>query len=153
MVLLPSGDVRLVDSQRFCEIALPKINPEKQLFNCFGCKAKGDVLSFLRLREGLAFPQALARLREVAGLSGATDAPVHDRRDPDRFDGGLTRPQLLERVTEHYQKHLLENEEARAYLEERGLADPEPGRLLGLATATAHCCATQTTLAPGPRQG
>ena len=94
------------------------VNPAKQLFNCFGCEAKGDVLSFLQLRENLTFPKALERLKELAG-NGAAPA------DPDRFEGGLTRPQLLTQVANFYSKALLENEEALEFLRERGLAQPE----------------------------
>ncbi len=91
------------------------VNPAKQLFNCFGCQAKGDVFSFLQLREGLNFPQAIERLRELAG--SLTEPP-----DPDRFEGGLTRPQLLAQVAKYYAKCLPEDQEAIDYLRSRGLA-------------------------------
>ena len=41
--------------------------------------------------------------------------------DPDRFEGGLTRPQLLERVVEFYSQALAQEPQALTYLEERGL--------------------------------
>src|SRR3989338_3100848 len=40
------------------------VNPEKQIFHCFGCGAGGDVFSFLMKYEQLNFPEALARLAE-----------------------------------------------------------------------------------------
>ncbi len=94
------------------------VNPTKQLFNCFGCEAKGDVLNFLQLREGLSFPQALERLKELAG-----ERPVPT--DPDRFASGLTRPQLLARVATFYAEALPEHAQALDYLKERGLHHPE----------------------------
>ncbi len=102
------------------------VNPAKQLFNCFGCEAKGDVLNFLQLREGLSFPQALQRLQELTG------------QDPDRFEGGLTRPQLLERVMAFYSKTLAQDEPARDYLKERCLDQAElyQGFRLGYCNGT-----------------
>jgi DNA primase len=80
-------------------------NPAKQLCICFGCEAKGDVLDFIQRQENLTFSQAVARLRELAGGSPVpTERPAP--KDPDRFAGGLTRPQLLARVAEHYKKAL-----------------------------------------------
>ena len=49
------------------------VNPAKQLFNCFGCEAKGDVISFLQLQEKLSFPQALTRLH---GIDRARPGPI-----------------------------------------------------------------------------
>ena len=38
------------------------LNMAKGLYNCFSCKAKGDVLDFIQLQEGLTFSKAVARL-------------------------------------------------------------------------------------------
>ena len=97
------------------------VNPKKQLFHCFGCKTKGDALSFLQLRENLSFPQALTRLRELAGAPVPSKPAPTTLKDPDRFEGGLIRPQLLERVTAFYQKRLVDSDEAQQYLKERGV--------------------------------
>lgn len=35
------------------------INPEKQIFHCFGCGVGGEVFKFLMLMEGLSFPEAV----------------------------------------------------------------------------------------------
>lgn len=102
------------------------VNPEKQLYNCFGCDAKGDVLNFLQAQEQLSFPQAVMRLKELAGDSGEATAPQSPApSDPDRFDGGHTRNQLLEKVCEHYQLGLEGCDEAREYLQQRKLWDSE----------------------------
>jgi DNA primase catalytic core len=101
------------------------VNPEKGLYNCFGCQAKGDVLSFLQDRENLSFQQAVARLRELAGDGVAAPAFAQSLGDPDRFPGGLTRDGLLGKVLAHYQGALAHSTEARAYLESRKLWDVE----------------------------
>src|SRR5690606_2963150 len=48
------------------------VNPEKQLYNCFGCEAKGDVLTFLQETEHLSFRAALERLAAIVGESQMT---------------------------------------------------------------------------------
>src|SRR3989338_3095738 len=40
------------------------VNPDKQIFHCFGCGAGGDVFSFLMKYEQMNFPEALKQLAE-----------------------------------------------------------------------------------------
>ncbi len=40
------------------------VNPEKQIFHCFGCGVGGDVFSFLMKIENLNFPEALQKLAD-----------------------------------------------------------------------------------------
>lgn len=40
------------------------VNPDKQIFHCFGCGVGGDVFSFLMKYEQMNFPEALKRLAE-----------------------------------------------------------------------------------------
>jgi DNA primase catalytic core len=101
------------------------VNPAKQLYNCFGCDAKGDVLTFLQAQEHLSFPQAVMRLRELAGDKGEAAPDSAKPSDPDRFEGGHTRNSLLEKVCEHYQLGLEGCDEARDYLQQRKLWDSE----------------------------
>ncbi|MEW6064048.1 MAG: DNA primase [Bacillota bacterium] len=44
------------------------INPEKQIFHCFGCGAGGNVFKFLMMVEGLSFPDAVKSLGAKAGI-------------------------------------------------------------------------------------
>ncbi|MDA8099971.1 MAG: DNA primase [Nitrospiraceae bacterium] len=45
------------------------VNPDKQIFHCFGCGAGGDVFKFLELQEGLNFPEAVRKLAERSGIT------------------------------------------------------------------------------------
>lgn len=108
------------------------VNPQKQLYNCFGCEAKGDVLDFLQAQGKLSFGEAVARLEELAGSLPAPKRGEVFRGDPDRFAGGLTRPQLLDRVAEHYKRKLSESVEAQEYLKARGLGSVELWDAFGL---------------------
>ena len=38
------------------------VNPDKQIFHCFGCGEGGDVFTFLMKMEGIGYPEALERL-------------------------------------------------------------------------------------------
>ena len=93
------------------------VNPDKQLFNCFGCEAGGDVLNFLQLHLGVEFPQAVERLRELAGTEPAED------RHPEKPETTHKRNEILGRVAEIYARRLLESQPAQGYLAARGLSD------------------------------
>ena len=107
------------------------VNPEKQLYNCFGCEAQGDVLTFLEKSENLTFREAVKKLHALAGQSEpetpATSA-LKTCQLPKGTRSNAQGPELLGRVVEHYERGLAENKEARAYLESRGLGDVQMWR-------------------------
>lgn len=92
-----------------------------KLWNCFACEAGGDALSWLQLKENLTFPEALARLRDLAGETLVASAePVGDL-----LAGGLKRSALLEKVMDHYLRRFRETPAAQQYLNKRGLDSRE----------------------------
>ena len=105
------------------------VNPDKQLYNCFGCDAKGDVLTFLEESEGLSFREAVGRLHSLASGSSSPAAPKPKSLS---VPTPTLNPELLKRVAEHYQSGLVKSEEARAYLKKRGLGDVEMLRTFGV---------------------
>jgi DNA primase len=44
------------------------VNPDKQIFHCFGCNVGGNVASFIMRQERLEFPQAIRFLAEQQGI-------------------------------------------------------------------------------------
>ena len=46
------------------------VNPEKRVFNCFGCDAKGNVLDFVMLKEGVGVRKAAKLVMQWCGLNG-----------------------------------------------------------------------------------
>jgi replicative DNA helicase len=52
-----------------------KVNPEAQLYNCFGCQSGGDVFTFLVKHEGITFSEAVSRAAELGGLTLPGAAP------------------------------------------------------------------------------
>ncbi|MCS5696161.1 DNA primase [Desulfofundulus thermocisternus] len=98
------------------------VSPEKQIFYCFGCGTGGNVFKFLMLQENLTFPEAVYRLARQAGIT----VPRTERHR----EG--TRAWLEEQAWEinamvrdfyhHFLIHRPEAEEARSYLERRGVS-------------------------------
>src|SRR5436190_11566931 len=44
------------------------VNPQRQVFHCFGCHKGGDVFTFIREYENLSFMEAVKRLAERANV-------------------------------------------------------------------------------------
>jgi len=95
------------------------VSPERQSWHCFGaCSTGGDVISFVMMREGIEFPEALRMLAEKAGVQ------LKERRSSPEQE--KTRQRLYaanEAAAEWYQKLLAGDagSEARDYLQRRGL--------------------------------
>ena len=98
-----------------------QVNPQKQIWHCFGCGAGGNVFHFLMRYEGLEFMDAVRRLAERAGIAlEFDDAP----RGPTRNEKEALL-HLHEAVTTFFQHNLLKEkcaEPARAYLMKRQIS-------------------------------
>src|SRR5579863_1237368 len=44
------------------------VNPQRQIFHCFGCHKGGDVFGFVKEYESVEFPEAVRRLAERARI-------------------------------------------------------------------------------------
>ncbi len=107
------------------------VNPERQIFYCFGCGEGGDVFRFLMRREGFSFPDAVRHLAERAGI------PVPERGRP-REEGLLKLFELQRLACDHFRKILKapEGVAAREYLSQRGVGSEAVERFqLGYAPA------------------
>ncbi len=98
------------------------VDPDKQLFYCFGCHAGGNVFHFVSRIEGVPFGEAVRRLAERQGLSvtGLEETPEEERRR--RRQEAL---RLANEVAVRFYRHSLHGpvgEEARRYLAQRGLS-------------------------------
>ena len=99
------------------------VDPEKQMYYCFGCKAGGGVLRFLMDAERLSFQEA------VRHLADQLHVPVPElENDPDWERRRSQRERLLEanREAARFYHSLLftpQGEQALQYLKGRGLDD------------------------------
>ncbi len=95
------------------------VNPERQMWKCFGCQKGGDVYSFLMEYERLEFPEALRMLAKRAGIELATRPTQIAQNSKKEKIYDLN---ILAREYYHYVlvKHSA-GKKALAYLEERGV--------------------------------
>jgi len=94
------------------------VNPELQIFKCFGCGVGGDVYVFLQKMEGIEFGEALLILAKKTGITLDSYKPTKGEEDKDR----LIKINNLTRDYYHFllTKHRL-GEEALKYLIGRGI--------------------------------
>ncbi len=60
------------------------VDDRKGRYHCFGCKASGDIFTFLVEKEGLSFPEAVERLAAEAGLAMPQMSEADQRREEQR---------------------------------------------------------------------
>ncbi len=95
------------------------VNPERQIFHCFGCGEGGDAITFLVKHERLSFPEAAQALAERAGVP----LPTARGGGPAESDARLPLLELQRQALEHFRENLVgpEGSGAREYLAGRGL--------------------------------
>ena len=92
------------------------VDPDKNLFYCYGCGRGGDVIRFAELYHEVRFPQAVALLHQWRGL-----------------------PPLLHEAAGFYRIQLHRHSEAVAYLYQRGLRSPELIEHMQIGYAPGGC--------------
>jgi DNA primase len=98
------------------------VNPQKGFFHCFGCKASGDVFTFVMRMNGKSFPEALGELAERAGV----ELPAQRRVDPEQRERKQRYLDVLERAAAFYEDELRRQDPGQAvsrYMRERGLSE------------------------------
>ncbi len=98
------------------------VNPERQIFHCFGCDVGGDAFKFLMLYDKLSFTEAVRELAAKAGLQ----VPARSRAGRGEAE---TRSQLIrlnEEAARFFQHRLTSQPEGRSaldYLKTRGFSE------------------------------
>lgn len=109
------------------------VNPERQIFHCFGCGAGGDVIAFVMRQEGYSFPEALRHLAERAGMS----LPSNDPAAASRHERLLSLHDLAAGFFRWGLSSSRYGARARAYLEKRGISESAAEQFgLGYAQAS-----------------
>lgn len=95
------------------------IRADHQFFRCFGCDAKGDVLNFVMMIEGISFWEALKKLAEQNGIPLPKQSLASD--DATKLRAALY--EMHEIAADHFRENLAGNNGAatRAYLKQRGV--------------------------------
>ena len=113
------------------------VDREKGVFHCFGCGEGGDAIELVKRLKGVGFRDALSYLKGERGTfeavfvpaakSVVVPSPVEAQEIPmlPASEESAPRPFLLDAVAERYAHALVESKKARAYLEGRGLWNPD----------------------------
>ncbi|MCH7681006.1 DNA primase, partial [candidate division KSB1 bacterium] len=107
------------------------VNPDKQIFHCFGCSAGGNVFTFLMRSEGISFPESIKFLAQRAGIQ-----IEYDKKDEVRSQENEALYYVNEFAAKFFQESLQskKGEHALKYLKERGLSS-ENIKVFGLGYA------------------
>ena len=100
------------------------VNPEKQIFYCFGCGEGGNAISFLMKLNDMSFPQTIRHLAAKAGIA------IPDARLQREDKGALTEKEQLIRINrmaaDFFSRNLTSDggKHCREYLSKRGMDLP-----------------------------
>lgn len=111
------------------------VNEKEGFYHCFGCKASGTAVTFLRDYERLHFREAVAVAARAAGMRLPDESP----EDRARQERGRAAEKALAVADAYYREQLRgpAGAKARAYLESRGVAGATV-ELFGLGYAPAN---------------
>ena len=113
------------------------VTPAKRLWRCVSCNATGNVIQFVQRFDGVSFRHAADLLAGGAAFKAPpTCGPVKKSTVPklanplagvaaQPFEDYAADQEALRRVVDYYAERLTANPAALAYLEKRGLADPD----------------------------
>ena len=98
------------------------VDDRKGRYHCFGCKASGDIFTFLVEKEGLSFPEAIERLAGEAGLA----MPQVSEADVQREEQRSSLYDIMEISACFFETELQAagGSQARGYLADRQLSVP-----------------------------
>ncbi len=96
------------------------INPQRQIFHCFGCQAGGDAIKFLMLYDNLPFPEAAKRLAGRVGI--AIQEEAFDPQQEAKMRGRQELMRMQKSATEWFHRLLFKHpiaQPGREYLKAR----------------------------------
>ncbi len=96
------------------------VNDEKGFYHCFSSQESGDAFTWLQKTQGLSFMEALEALGREAGL----EVPRAEQFNPEREQRRKSLLDWIACAQDYFTEHLFgsSGQEARAYLERRGLS-------------------------------
>jgi DNA primase catalytic core len=98
------------------------VTPAKRLFHCFGCEAKGNVIQFVAMKEGLSEREAAVKL--LGTVPGVTRGrSLQTATTPKKILKPGDAAMLLQRVVNFYVRTFAKDQAGLDYLKGRNLAD------------------------------
>ena len=118
------------------------MDPNNQLFYCFGCQTGGDLFKFVMLYEKVGFPEAVETLANRFGipLPRVTRTPADDERERTLA--------MNESAARMFAARLRQENRCKDYLKKRGI-DGETAKKLGLGYAPDEWEALRSHLLSG----
>ncbi len=105
------------------------ISPDKNLWHCLGaCQTGGSVIDWVMKHQGVSFRHAVELLREGNIPLVSSDKPVKrntTNKHPNSLAANSDNQATLKRVIDYYHECLKNSPDALAYLDKRGLNNPE----------------------------
>lgn len=100
------------------------VNPDKQIYHCFGCGEGGNAIGFVMKQERLEFPQAVRLLADQCGITVPDDGPAESGPSKQLKDDIY---RVNEMATGYFHDLLLSSRDAaankaREYLKNRGVS-------------------------------
>lgn len=93
------------------------VNPERQVWKCFGCGEGGDVFSFVQKIDNLTFPEAVEQLARKAGITiERSEKTMREFSEKER----ILRANNI--ACTFFRNMLKQSKEANDYLVKRGIA-------------------------------
>ncbi len=99
------------------------VNPQRQIFHCFGCHAGGDAIKFVMLYDNLSFPEAAKKLADRSGVTVIEEVLDAKEEARQRSKGDMLR--LQNAAADWFHRLLFKSpvaQPARDYLKSRGLS-------------------------------
>src|SRR5690554_1014764 len=122
------------------------VSPSKQFYHCFGCGAHGSAIGFLMEYDRLEFLDAIEELARTTGMEVPRETRQRNR------DGDIDAMfNALEAAQRFYRKQLAQNDNARAYLRDRGV-DEAIGEQFGIGYAPDGYAALKDVLGTDERR-
>ncbi len=90
------------------------VSPERGMYHCYGCRAGGDMFTFIQEIEGVDFKEALKILATKAGVELVPVSP-QKKNERDRIYA------VLEEATNFFEHSLVEGSIPKEYIEKRGV--------------------------------
>jgi len=92
------------------------VNPERQIFHCFGCQTGGNVFTFVMKMENITFPESVIFLAEKAGIRVESAEGSEEKKNLRRTLLGANNA-----AVDYFHHNLTRTKKVTDYLAKRGI--------------------------------